>query len=707
MMTSRNRPLYVFMGGLILLLAACVRPINPAPATSVGGIQNTRVPTTQAPQPTEVSQTTEVPQITEAPTATPGSSDGSAELVNTQWKLVSFVQTDSETQVITSTEVTLEFGENGEATGSGGCNVYGAQYEVQGSAITFSQTINTKMACTEAGVMDQEGRYFQALQSASEFSLSDEHLTIRYDNGSGSLNFTRTEGAPTPTPAPGVLCITVRDAAQAGWKECRSQQYGFEVQFPSEGKLGDQTETTARIDLTFTTGTNLTEKYLDITVQENANSCSSPQAAGYAPGTIPREAVQFNGLDFIKESGQGAATGNLYDWEAYSITRDNLCISLSFVLHSFTPELVPTPPPVYDKAAESRVFPEIASTFAWLEPAGTPTPGAAQATPVPKLIVFETGKTSAAYNGHLDASGSDLYVLRALQGQTLTADLSFSEGQGILAVWGADGTVLMSDHSESTHFEGVLPSTQDYYIQVEGRPDGMTDYSLKVNITPLEAGELTQTPQRIRFETGKTSATVTGHMAASDSDLYVLRALKGQTMTAELSFTRGHAILVVWGADGSVLMSDHAGESSFQGVLPSTQDYYIQVEGLPDEGTDYSLKVTIPPLVSTPPMVTYQTIHFAPGAKSATLTGQLAASRSVIYRLYALSGQTMKAKLSFTQGKAILAAWGQDGTVLLSDHAGASSFERKLPSSQYYYIQVRGRPDGPTDYSLKITIPPK
>lgn len=706
MMTSSKRPLYMFMGGLVLLLAACVRPLNPVPTTGGGVIQSTSIPTTQAPPSTQAPKPSEAPQFSPASTNTPGDSGGAMELADTQWSLTSFVETDSETPVISGTDVTLEFKENGQVAGSGGCNSFGGQYQVQGENISFSQVFSTEMACTNAGVMDQEYRFLQALQSASSFSLTTTGLTIRYNNGSGSLNFVPMGSAPTQTPALDMLCTTVAPASQAGWDVCLSQQYGFVVGFPSDANLGDQTGTSARVDLPFTSGTNLTEKYLQIDVQQDVDPCSSPQASGYAPGMVPRTPVQVNGLEFIKETGQGVATGNRYDWEAYSISRENLCISLTFVLHSFEPELQPTPPPAYNLAAESEIFPQIVSTFQWLTLAGTPTPPPAELTQNALRIEFAPGNYSTAMNGHLDPSGSDLYVLRALAGQTLTANLIFSQGQGILVVWGADGSVLLSDNAGETQFQGVLPSTQDYYIQVEGSPDGVTDYSLKVSIPPLEAGQPPQVIQRIRFGTGETSATVTGHMAASESDLYVLRALKGQTMTADLSFTRGHAILVIWGADGSVLMSDHAGASYFQGVLPSSQDYYIQVEGQPDEGTDYSLKVTIPPLASSPPMVTYQLIHFAPGATSATVTAHLAASRSVIYRLYALSGQTMKAKLSFTQGNAILAAWGQDGTVLLSDHAGASSFERKLPSSQYYFIQVKGRPDGSTDYSLKITIPP-
>ncbi len=66
-----------------------------------------------------------------------------------------------------------------------------------------------------------------------------------------------------------------------------------------------------------------------------------------------------------------------------------------------------------------------------------------------------------------------------------------------------------------------------------------------------------------------------------------MSARAGQTMTIDTSFTVGKAILVVWGANGDVLLSDHAEVSSFHGALPVTQDYNIQVEGSPTSITTY------------------------------------------------------------------------------------------------------------------------
>jgi hypothetical protein len=53
--------------------------------------------------------------------------------------------------------------------------------------------------------------------------------------------------------------------------------------------------------------------------------------------------------------------------------------------------------------------------------------------------------------------------------------------------------------------------------------------------------------------------------------------------------------LAVWGADGTVLLSDHAGATEWQGELPATQNYYIGLSGAAAQ-TLYRLSVSIPPL---------------------------------------------------------------------------------------------------------------
>jgi hypothetical protein len=137
---------------------------------------------------------------------------------------------------------------------------------------------------------------------------------------------------------------------------------------------------------------------------------------------------------------------------------------------------------------------------------------------VAEQISFASGSTTATVTGSLPPSVSDRYVLRAFAGQTVSVELSFSEGRAILVIWGADGTVLLTDHAEVSSFQRVLPTTQDYFIMVKGRPDGNTAYSMTVSIPAMSPGA-----ERIEFAPGSSSATVKGRLDMSGSDEYVLR----------------------------------------------------------------------------------------------------------------------------------------------------------------------------------------
>jgi heat shock protein HslJ len=118
----------------------------------------------------------------------------SVDLSNTRWQLVSFTESGSEIPAVEETAVTLIFQADAQAGGSGGCNTFGAQVQVTGSRIAFSEIVSTLMACTRPGVDEQERRYFEALGAAGEFEWTGNRLTIHYDDGRGELNFIQMGG---------------------------------------------------------------------------------------------------------------------------------------------------------------------------------------------------------------------------------------------------------------------------------------------------------------------------------------------------------------------------------------------------------------------------------------------------------------------------------------------------------------------------------
>ena len=177
---------------------------------------------------------------------------------------------------------------------------------------------------------------------------------------------TVTAVAPTATLTPTPTATNPPPATQ---QTLNNTRYGFGLQYPTGSTLGSVSDTYARINLPFTAGTNLVEKYLEVTVFENLPTCTSPLTTGYAPGTIvPQPVTSLTGIQFIKESGQEGAAGQTYEWVAYSTTKGTACVSLSFVLHSANPLNFPVPPPVYSKDLESAVFLDILSSFGWTTP---------------------------------------------------------------------------------------------------------------------------------------------------------------------------------------------------------------------------------------------------------------------------------------------------------------------------------------------------
>ena len=104
-------------------------------------------------------------------------------------------------------------------------------------------------------------------------------------------------------------------------------------------------------------------------VQQDVNPCRSPEQS-----PDPGETITINGIPFLKQTWTEAAAGNHYQLIVYSTSRDNVCVSLSLVLHSLNPDnSTPTEVP-FDYAAEIAVVDQIVGTYMWLTVAPTITP---------------------------------------------------------------------------------------------------------------------------------------------------------------------------------------------------------------------------------------------------------------------------------------------------------------------------------------------
>ena len=84
--------------------------------------------------------------------------------------------------VVDSATLTLTFETDGRVSGRGACNPYFGTSKIAGEQLSFGAIGVTKMACAPA-LMDQETRFFQALGSATRWTIDADGLLLIYSAG--------------------------------------------------------------------------------------------------------------------------------------------------------------------------------------------------------------------------------------------------------------------------------------------------------------------------------------------------------------------------------------------------------------------------------------------------------------------------------------------------------------------------------------------
>src|SRR5258706_5912724 len=204
-------------------------------------------------------------------------------------------------------------------------------------------------------------------------------------------------------------------------------------------------------------------------------------------------------------------------------------------------------------------------------------------------IQFQPGATSATVTGQLAAHGTDQWIVGAQSGQKFSAQLAFSSGQATLSITDSNGKTILSNTAHATTFTSVLGSAQDYNINVSNSDQIVTNYTLTVTLEDESQPKI----QRIQFQPGTTSTTVTGHVIPNGADYWVVKAQAGQTLSVKLALSSGKASVNVSGADGDLLKFAQTTFTSFDGKLQTSQDYNIIVVWNEGAVADYSLTLSI------------------------------------------------------------------------------------------------------------------
>lgn len=117
----------------------------------------------------------------------------SQSLEGSSWEVISYNNGKGGViSVIIGTEITANFGEDGQLTGNASCNNYFAPYETDDNNITIGPAGTNRMACQEPeGIMEQEQQYLAALETAATYKITGLDMEMRTAEGSLVATFKR------------------------------------------------------------------------------------------------------------------------------------------------------------------------------------------------------------------------------------------------------------------------------------------------------------------------------------------------------------------------------------------------------------------------------------------------------------------------------------------------------------------------------------
>lgn len=112
-------------------------------------------------------------------------------LADTRWTLENIVIGEGVTSTYVDAEITALF-EDGQVSGSAGCNRYFGGYQVEGEKLTFDALGSTRMLCDDAR-NERETEFLTAMQSVEGYRLEGDRLILLDGEGNPLVEFSAME----------------------------------------------------------------------------------------------------------------------------------------------------------------------------------------------------------------------------------------------------------------------------------------------------------------------------------------------------------------------------------------------------------------------------------------------------------------------------------------------------------------------------------
>jgi heat shock protein HslJ len=112
--------------------------------------------------------------------------------------LTAYGPADAPVPAVEGVDAGLTFSEDGQVSGTSGCNGLGGDYTVQGDKITFGEFVSTLMACDDP-IMKQEEAAHMVMTGETTYKIEGDTLTINKNGIVLVLKRTNLLGEEPPT----------------------------------------------------------------------------------------------------------------------------------------------------------------------------------------------------------------------------------------------------------------------------------------------------------------------------------------------------------------------------------------------------------------------------------------------------------------------------------------------------------------------------
>ena len=201
-------------------------------------------------------------------------------------------------------------------------------------------------------------------------------------------------------------------------------------------------------------------------------------------------------------------------------------------------------------------------------------------------------------------------------------------------------------------------------------------------------------PAEILFNAGEMSKIVTGNLQGNSTQVYTLKALRGQIMSVSLN---GSSVLMnITRANGMPLESSSIQTRSWTGTLPADDTYSVRVSGT---GV-HALDISVTPL-NREVNVQTQRLNFRTGKRGTTVTGELNPKHLNRYIVKAQNNKMMI--ISGVQGYVAVSLISPHGDRIGGTSVQSKSWQGRLPMNGDYILEVSAD-KRKSDYTLSVEI---